>query len=282
MAATNEKALQTVPAILEVAVYPVAGITALNNNNGNAAAVVADIESKIVSWSRVASLTDLALNRNIADGLVEAETDDNGTVFRGSRAVISVTGNWFEEGDLDSLAVLLGEPYVSVAASPVAVTGEAHGTGWVVGKPFKLLNKDGDNTIVASIVVKEDSVALNLTTDYTTYVGDGSNGELGYTYIVPVAAETGVITVDYSYTPSATRYTGLDTTFRELPRLVARITTLADADGDIDVHYVVDAASTGDIVKNLVNSARAGEVKSTPFELSINKGGFLVSKVERF
>lgn len=282
MAATNEKALQTVPAILEVAAYPAVAITALAANNSNAAAVIADIEGKVSSWSRVASITDLAITRNIADGLTQADTDDNGIVFSGSRAKITVKGNWFEEGDLDSIAVILGEPYVSVAASPVTVTAEAHGTGWTQGAPFKLTNKNGDNLTVGSIVVKEDSVALVLNTDYRTFVGDGDNGDLGFTYITPITAQAGVITVDYAYTPSATRYTGLDTAFRELPRLVARITTVADADGDVDTHYIVDAVSTGDLVKNLVNSARAGDVKNTPFELSVNNGGFLVSAVERF
>jgi hypothetical protein len=282
MAATNAKALQTVPAIIEVAAYPAAGITNLLANNSNAQAVITDIETKILSWSRLASVTDLAITRNVAEGMVEAETDDNATVFRGARPSVTVSGNWFEEGNLDSLQVLLGEAYTAVAASPVAVTNEAKGTGWTQGTPIRLNNKNGANTIVSSIVIKENAVTLALNTDYRTYVGNGSNGDLGFTYIVPVSARTLAITADYSYTPTATRYTGLDTTFREMPRLVSRITTLADSDGKIDVHYVVDAGSTGDVVKNLVDSVRAGEVKSTPFEITVNKGGFLVSKVERF
>lgn len=92
-----------------------------------------------------------------------------------------------------------------VAGSATPVTAEAHGTGWVVGKPIKLLNKNGDNTIVASIVVKAGGSALLLTTNYVTYVGDGSNGELGATYIVPVTANALAITVDYSYTPNASK-----------------------------------------------------------------------------
>lgn len=92
-----------------------------------------------------------------------------------------------------------------VAGSATPVTAEAHGTGWVVGKPIKLLNKNGDNTIVASIVVKAGGSALLLTTNYVTYVGDGSNGELGATYIVPVTANALAITADYSYTPNASK-----------------------------------------------------------------------------
>lgn len=93
----------------------------------------------------------------------------------------------------------------TVASSPVAVTGEAHGTGWTVANPIKLNNKNGANTIVSSIVVKADGSALTLNTNYKTYVGDGTNGELGYTYIVPLTASTAVITADYSYTPNASK-----------------------------------------------------------------------------
>lgn len=91
-----------------------------------------------------------------------------------------------------------------VASSPTAVTGEAHGTGWTVASPIKLNYKNGANTIVTSIVVKAPST-LTLNTDYKTYVGDGSNGELGYTYIVPLTVQAGAITVDYSYTPNASK-----------------------------------------------------------------------------
>jgi hypothetical protein len=92
-----------------------------------------------------------------------------------------------------------------VAGSATPVTGEAHGTGWTQGTPIRLTNKNGANTIVSSIVVKAAGSALVLNTDYRTYVGDGTNGELGYTYVVPVTSQSGAITVDYSYTPNASK-----------------------------------------------------------------------------
>jgi len=98
-------------------------------------------------------------------------------------------------GGIDTYSTILGEA--------TAVTGEAHGTGWTLGLPIKLTYKNGANTIVTSIVVKAAGSALEAGTDYRTYVSDGSNGELGYTYIVPVTAQTTAITADYSYTPLA-------------------------------------------------------------------------------
>jgi hypothetical protein len=41
-----------------------------------------------------------------------------------------------------------------VAGTPVVITAEAKGTGWVVGKPIRLNNKNGANTVVASITIK--------------------------------------------------------------------------------------------------------------------------------
>ena len=93
----------------------------------------------------------------------------------------------------------------SVAGNSTPVTGEAHGTGWTVALPIKLTNKNGDNTIVGSIVVKAGGSTITLNTDYKTYVGDGSNGELGATYIVPLTAQTLAITVDYAYVPNASK-----------------------------------------------------------------------------
>lgn len=91
--------------------------------------------------------------------------------------------------------------YSSTAGSSTPVVAEAKGTGWVVGKPIRLNNKNGANTSVTVTAVKANAVALTVTTNYTTYVADGTNGDLGYTYVVPVTANALAITVDYSYTP---------------------------------------------------------------------------------
>ena len=83
------------------------------------------------------------------------------------------------------------------------VTTEALGTGWTVGNPIKINNKNGANTIVTSVVVDAGGSPLTLNTDYRLYVGNGENGEFGYTYIVPLTTQAGVLDVDYTYTPLA-------------------------------------------------------------------------------
>lgn len=120
--------------------------------------------------------------------------------------IVNVSFNW-QEYDVEAANNVRGglDSYSVVAGDPVAVTGEAHGTGWTQGKPIKLNYKNGANTIVTSITVKAGGSSLVANTDYRTYVSDGSNGSLGYTYIVPITAQTLAITVDYTYTPNAAK-----------------------------------------------------------------------------
>lgn len=87
----------------------------------------------------------------------------------------------------------------------VNITGEALGTGWTQGQPIKLANKNGDNTVVTNIVIDAGGSPLTLNTDYRVYLGDGSNGLLGYTYIVPITSQSGVLDADYDYTPNASK-----------------------------------------------------------------------------
>jgi hypothetical protein len=108
------------------------------------------------------------------------------------------------EIDLTFLNLIRGgiDSYSTTAGTPVPVTAEAHGTGWTQGRPFGLTYKNGDNTVVASITVKGGGSSLILNTDYRIYVGDGTNGVLGVTYVTPITSQAGAITVDYTYTPN--------------------------------------------------------------------------------
>lgn len=139
--------------------------------------------------------------------VVELKSDNGGVWGRLATNQKCTVSFQMQEIDLEVLNLLRGgiDTFSVVAATPVAVAGEAHGTGLTAGVPFKLANKNGANTVVSSVVVKEDGVALTVNTDYKVIVGDGNVGIKGYTYIVPLAAQTGVITVDYTYIPNAKR-----------------------------------------------------------------------------
>lgn len=145
-------------------------------------------------------ITSLAENQSIKfDNVNELKKFVNGKRMQMAFDLCEI--NLTNMAKLDAGLVTLS----TVAGSATPVVGEAHGTGWTQGQPIKLTNKNGANTVVASITVKAGGSSLVLNTDYRIFVGDGSNGELGYTFITPITAQAGAITVDYTYTPNASK-----------------------------------------------------------------------------
>lgn len=166
---------------------------------------------RVLVGDSFASLVDVGALRNpVFKSLAENQAikfdnvDDLNKFVLGKKVQVTFD---LAEINLDNMAVLDGGilNLTTVASTPVTVTAEAHGTGWTIGQPIRLNYKNGANTIVGTIVVKSGATTLSLTTDYKTYVADGTNGTLGYTYITPVSAQSGAITVGYAYTPNASK-----------------------------------------------------------------------------
>ncbi len=155
----------------------------------------------------------------------------------------------------------------AATTTPVAITGEALGTGWTAAKPLKLDYKNGANTIVASIVVKAAGTPLVLNTDYKTYVGDGDNGFLGYTYITPVSAQAGVLTADYTYTPYASR----TLTFSDIAKLVGYYEVTfenTDANGKTFTITFPAGYSTSDLTMEFQSDDKIDAAMTVPFEVT--------------
>lgn len=163
---------------------------------------------------------------------------------------------------IDTFGVL-----TSVAASPVTVTAEAHGTGWTVGTPIKATYKNGANTIVTSIVVKQGSTTLAAGTDYRTYVADGTNGDAGYTYIVPITAQTNAITFGYSYTP----YASNTITYSDIIKLVGYYdVTFENTDGN-GKKFTINfpkGYSSSDLTMEFMSDDKIDSAMSVPFEVT--------------
>jgi len=152
------------------------------------------------------------------------------------------------------------------AGSPVNVTAEALGTGWTVGTPIKISNKNGAGTIVTSVVVDEDGSPLTLNTDYRLYVADGTNGESGYTYIVPLTAQTGVLDVDYTYTPHVSK----TITFSDVTKLVGYYEVVfenTDENGKVLRLTIPKGYSGGTMEFGFVADDAIDETMKVPFEL---------------
>lgn len=217
---------------------------------------------------------------------VEVITDDNGTIVNGSRPAIMATATWFESGNIDILATALGTTVTNVASSPTNVAGENKGLASAVwnpanSAPIKLANKNGNNTVVTSIVVKQGATyggASTITaTDYQVTLGTD-----GYTYIVPiVAGKSNTIWVDYTYTPNASKVTSLQVKYRDLPRLLVKAISEPDSNGKVDVHYLYDATIDGTVSTKFIDIARAGDLEGDEISFMTNKLGFKISSKER-
>jgi hypothetical protein len=158
----------------------------------------------------------------------------------------------------------------TVAGSATPVTNEAHGTGWTQGKPIKFGNKNGDNTIVSSIVVKGGGSTLVLNTDYRTYLSDGTNGELGYAYVVPLTAQAGAITFDYSYTPNASKKLVFNNSGTKTLKALRVINT--DANGK---KFQIDIQNCTNMQAPAIDFA--GDVDAEVATLPISLEGYFVS-----
>lgn len=163
---------------------------------------------------------------------------------------------------IDSHGVL-----TNTAGSAVNVTGEALGTGWTIGSPIKLANKNGANTEVGSIVIDADASALSEGSDYEVYVADWSNGELGYTYIVPLTSQTGVLDADYSYTPNTKK----SITFSDLSKLVSYYEVKfvnTDENGKEFSLTIPKAYSTENLTLSFVSDDAVDETMKVPIKLT--------------
>lgn len=216
------------------------------------------------SLVNVGAIRNLAFNPKTENPEIEFDNTDPIKQFKnGQRASITCD---LMEVDFDTINLIDAGlvTKTTTAASPVSVTGEALGTGWTVGQPIKLENKNGANTEVASIVIDAAGSALVLDTDYHVYVGDGTNGTLGYTHIVPITVQAGVLDADYDYTPNASKNLAFND-FGTKTLKYARITNTNSAGST----YIIDMEDVTNILP-LVQaflSDDADDVMGIPIEL---------------
>jgi len=146
-----------------------------------------------VTWINLGALTEWKL---MVEKIIKERVFDNAKMEPKIKIGEVILSCNLQELALDKMQTIDGfANYSTVDGTEQTVTGEAHGVGWVVGEPFKLKNSNGDGTENGSVVMKENGTALVDGTDYEVYI---HNGE---TFILPLTAQTGAITGDYTYTP---------------------------------------------------------------------------------
>ena len=245
-------------------------ITKIDSTGSNLDTVQAEFEA--LTYKRVASILDTTITTT--DNSVDTEADDTGIIDTSGDKVFTISGTFFEVLNSDFLVDCIGLLKKQITGSATPITGEALGTGWTIGQPIKLVNKNGDNTEVASIVIDADAVALVAWTDYNSYVGDGTNGELGYTYIVPITAQAWVLDADYSYTPNTTTILWANTAGETVPTIALKVEEIDSADVPTgNICYFSNVKYNGDLSLTMVDKVRNGSLPASPFSFAQKKGG---------
>lgn len=175
----------------------------------------------------------------------------------------TVSGNFMETG-LPILAQYINGlgTLTTVPGSVTSVTGEVHTLG-AENMGIRLDHKNGDNTVVTSIVVKKGGAAKTLNEDYGVYVDVE-----GWTAIYPISGGTlsanDEVTVDYSYTPVASKK--LDVGGKQkINANVVRITNFNSEGKKFEITVYKAAANSG--ISITFNSDDSSDVDVVPFEL---------------
>jgi hypothetical protein len=115
MSAINENALQD--QIWELYVIAKTTLTAdLTDNLSNSETLRAELDA--LTFERMASVTDLSMAVNLSDNLVEVEADDTWTLKKYTRPAITISWNWFEVWEIDTLKVILWISSLDVVWTP--------------------------------------------------------------------------------------------------------------------------------------------------------------------
>lgn len=272
MAAINEKALSTKPWILEVALFD-SSIPTLADDHSNILAYRTALDN--LTYIRWASIIDTVVTDDFAGKITKIDASDTGTIYSEFEPDMSVAWSIYEL-DKDFLNKIYPVALTAIAGTVVNEIWEALWTGWTIGQPIKLANKMGDNTTVTSIVIDADAVALIVTTDYTSYVADWTNGDAGFTYIVPVTTQAGVLDADYDYTPNSATIGALVKKGYEIPRLVVRVKAQYTATL-VKTDYLVDSGFEGQIIKKFTDVSLSWELGNSPFNFTANRLGTHIS-----
>jgi len=173
----------------------------------------------------------------------------------------TISFTWLDVNNRSVFDKMLGIDKLTVAASPVSITGEViAAAGKSAGDIYIIANKNGDNSVVTSVVVDDNGSPLTLDTDYTLAVdSDGSvTGTIGNSYIVFLAdTSANQIDVDYDYTPNASVIDGYNIEKETVPyglyKFVSCVNPISATQGIKDTVYFWKYSITGEMLEAYID-----------------------------
>lgn len=223
---------------------------------------IVEIGDSVDSLVNVGAITGAAFSHSFEKTSISS--DNAGVILEKiGNEQATVSGNFMETGlpilaqYISGLGTLTTNP-----GDETKVTGEAHTFG-AANVGIRLDNKNGNDTVVKSIVVKKAGVAKTLNEDYGVYV----DAE-GWTAIYPIIGGTlsanDRITVDYNYTPAFSKRLNVGGR-QKINANVVRITNINSEGKKFEITVYKATANSG--IGITFNSDDSSDVDVVPFEL---------------
>ncbi len=279
MAATNEKALGKYPWLVYVWEYT-SDIPALLDDMSNANAVTAYIDSNIV-FKRLASVIDVQVSTNLNADVVEVVTDDNWTIYKATTPEVKITWQWYESWEVDTVKTITGQNDLSVAGTLVSWASQTIASWTKAYNEYTALeNQNGDGSAISiTSVTGWTDWALVADTDYVLT-------EVNWVYGITILDSTTVTTmaqdfvIVYDYTPTATKYLGLNVKALEIPKMVVKI--VSSDWTNTNTEYLINSWFEWELIGSYIDVVRAWDLTPSAFDFKANKLGSRIGKYERF
>jgi len=232
-------------------------ITDVLEDGSNNNTVVAEIESTY-TFDNAGYLQDISFYHSLEEEK-SVKSDNCGKWEIYASATLTPRAEWtrLEVDNIDAIARMTGLTVQNVAG--VLVPGEIQTeTNPSAYNKFILIanqNCDGSVVVVNSITGSIDWV-LVVNTDYR--IVQNANNEYGIELISggAITTLTQDFAIDYDYTPCQSQYLGYEVKAREIPYMLIKVVSCANANGERNTYYLKKAKMNAEIQQALTNLDR--------------------------
>jgi len=245
-------------------------------------------ELDLYNFSTVGHIDDFTISHSLQnEEIIRAGNCGVGELARLSQKTPTISFTWLDVNNRPVFDAMLGLDLLTVAGTPVAVTGEViAAAGKSAGDVYIVANKNGAGTVVTSIVVDDNGTPLVLNTNYTVNLDtDGSiTGTAGTTYITFLTdTSANQIDIDYSYTPNASTLDGYNIEKEAVPYGLYKFVSCKSAtdatNGIQDTVYFRKYVLSGELTEKYVLLSEDTNFEGTECSfIGVNGGWYLKSK----
>ena len=179
MSATNQNALSISTGKVYIANW--ANITSLLDNLSNAVQVITDLDA--LSYTQIASVTDVTFAVWTGEKKVIVETDDNGIIWTGYIPSATINGNRFESNEVWVIEKMLWLTSLSVAwGTPYKVMGQNITPKTLPKMVVKIVGTADANNKKRTIYLYDSMMSADILTSFLDVVRAGNLKGTAFTF----------------------------------------------------------------------------------------------------